>query len=61
MVQSVMLSQADVKEILADYFKVNVKNIISTRYSYVVADADISKLQALKGEINVEHGGKKLQ
>ena len=56
-----MLSQADVKEILADYFKVNVKNIISTRYSYVVADADISKLQALKGEINVEHGGKKLQ
>ena len=54
------MSQTDVKEILADYFKVDIKNIITTRYSYVVADADIAKLQALKGEINVEHGGKKL-
>lgn len=59
MVQSVMLSQTDVKEILADYFNVDIKNIITTRYSYVVADADISKLQALKGNINVDKQGKK--
>lgn len=50
MVSSVMLSQKDVKEILAEYFNVSVKEIISTRYSYVVVDADISKLQALKGK-----------
>ncbi len=60
MVQSVILSHTDIKEILADYFNVDIKEIITTRYSFVVANADISKLQALKGNINVDGKSKKV-
>ena len=42
------LSQADVKEILAEYFQVDIKNIITTRYSFVVANADITKIMQRK-------------
>lgn len=48
MVPSVTLSQADVKEILAEYFQVDIKNIITTRYSFVVANADITKIMQRK-------------
>ena len=48
MVPSVTLSQVDVKEILAEYFQVDIKNIITTRYSFVVANADITKIMQRK-------------
>lgn len=36
MKDAVILSSADVKKILAEYFKVDEKQIVQTKYSYVI-------------------------
>lgn len=43
MKNAVILSSADVKKILAEYFKVDEKQVVQTKYSYVIEKEEIQE------------------
>ena len=38
-----ILSQQDVKEIIAEHFNIPIENVINTKYSYIIVEDEVKK------------------
>lgn len=52
MQNGIVLSQKDIKQILADYFNIDIENVIPSKYSYTVVglDEDVAERLANKNK-----------
>lgn len=55
--KAIVLKQKDIKEILSDYFNIDVAQIVPSKYSYIVVGLDEEIINNMERRERYEHTG----